>query len=247
MTSASDPRQTPTQPPLSDLMARYLQRQIAAQRAGFAVADAGGEVTPYEAAPAQPVDPRLAWGEALAVVSWLCPGIDCRQWKVPADWSRRVSSHEPAYAVAFGLGNFPQLVRNLLPLLQTRDLASLLSAERGVGLEDWGSRILRSNPQPAIRNPQSKQAKADAEWQALLANEEAALAWHRGRHEEAAGLWRDQPDSVPVHFNRGMAALFLGDSTRARAELSQAAARLPESSAWHHLARIYLALAETRA
>ncbi len=88
--------------------------------------------------------------------------------------------------------------------------------------------------------------KPPSEWQAAHANEEAALAWHRGRAEEAAALWRRQPESVPVLFNRGMAALFLGDAATARTSLDQAAAALPETGAWHHLARLYLALAAAR-
>jgi tetratricopeptide (TPR) repeat protein len=88
--------------------------------------------------------------------------------------------------------------------------------------------------------------EAPAEWQAAVANEEAALAWHRGRAEEAVALWRAQPESVPVLFNRGMAALFLGDSAEARSCLSRAVAGLPEESPWYHLGRLYLALAEMR-
>src|SRR5207244_10792645 len=84
------------------------------------------------------------------------------------------------------------------------------------------------------------------EWRAAWANEEAALAWHRGRAGDAAALWRDQPDSAPVLFNRGMAALFLGQRGEARGWLRGAADQLPEASAWHHLARLYLTLAEIR-
>jgi hypothetical protein len=51
---------------------------------------------------------------------------------------------------------------------------------------------------------------------------------------------------VPVLFNRGMAALFLGDAAEARTCLNQAVQQLPEESAWHHLGRLYLALAESR-
>ena len=39
-------------------------------------------------------------------------------------------------------------------------------------------------------------------------NEAAALAWHEGKTDEAIRLWNSLPDSVPVLFNRGMAALF---------------------------------------
>ena len=86
-----------------------------------------------------------------------------------------------------------------------------------------------------------------AEWQAAWANETAALAWHRGDAEAALKLWSEQPDSVPVLFNRGMACLFLGRHAEAKAHLSQAIAQLPESSSWHHLGALYLALAQTNA
>jgi hypothetical protein len=60
-------------------------------------------------------------------------------------------------------------------------------------------------------------------------------------------LWQAQEASVPVLFNRGMAALFLGRAAQAREPLTQAVAGLPETSAWHHLAQLYLALATARA
>jgi hypothetical protein len=85
-----------------------------------------------------------------------------------------------------------------------------------------------------------------AAWRAAQANEEAALAWHRGDAQAAADSWRTQSESVPVLFNRGMAALFLGQPAEARAPLGKAAAQLPDDGAWHHLARLYLALAEMR-
>jgi hypothetical protein len=43
-----------------------------------------------------------------------------------------------------------------------------------------------------------------------------------------------------------MAALFLDQPAEARSALGEAANRIPETSAWHHLARLYLALAEMR-
>ena len=93
---------------------------------------------------------------------------------------------------------------------------------------------------------QQQRTHVPAQWQAAWSNEEAALAWHRGQAEEAAQLWRSQPESVPVLFNRGMAALFLAQPAESRLWLSQAVAHLPETSAWHHLGRLYLALAEMR-
>jgi hypothetical protein len=57
-------------------------------------------------------------------------------------------------------------------------------------------------------------------------------------------MWQAQEPSIPVLFNRGMAALFLGQTEAAQEALRQAAAGLPETSAWHHLARLYLTLAD---
>src|SRR5207237_5397615 len=56
MTPAPDDRPTAAQPPLADLMARYLGRQTAAHVAGLAAVEPG-EVEPYEAVPVQAVDP----------------------------------------------------------------------------------------------------------------------------------------------------------------------------------------------
>ena len=72
------------------------------------------------------------------------------------------------------------------------------------------------------------------------------VALHCGRAEEALALWQAQPSSVPVLFNRGMAALFLGKAAEAKQALAEAIVKLPEASAWHHLGRLYLTLAEMR-
>ena len=85
-----------------------------------------------------------------------------------------------------------------------------------------------------------------AEWRQVWANEEAALAWHRGDFEKAVAGWRKQDDSAPVFFNRGMAALFHDEAQQARSSLAAAVAKISEDSSWHHLGKLYLALAEMR-
>jgi hypothetical protein len=80
----------------------------------------------------------------------------------------------------------------------------------------------------------------------MLANEEAALKWSRGEEEEAIQLWKAQPATAPVQFNLGMASLFRDQSAGARRALSDAANAIPEGSGWHHLAKLYSALAEMR-
>jgi hypothetical protein len=255
-------RQTSSQPPLADLLAGYLRRQAVAHADGVGYAPPAGEVVPYDLTPAQPVDPRLAWQETVAVLrTWQPTTADL---PAPPEWPTLVTAHEPAAAVALCCGNFPQLVRDLHPILQAPDLAALRpTGNRPVAvpsLLDWAAQQT-AFPQvlPAVGALRlARQFDAAAEllhrpraavpvpWQAAWANEEAALAWHRGRHEEAAALWQEQPESLAVLFNRGMAALFLGGSGEARAPLSAAIARLPEESGWHHLGCLYLALAEMR-
>jgi hypothetical protein len=177
---------------------------------------------------------------------------------VPPEWPALVSSQEPAVALAFCLGNFPQMVRNLQPLLSGAPVALRQPAPRPLAapaLLDWAS--ARRGPEALLAAGVLRLARhfdeADgllrragdlpAEWQPVRANEEAALAWHRGRAEEALALWQAQPAGVAVHFNRGMASLFLGRSTEARAALEAAVGQLPDTSAWHHLGHLYLALA----
>jgi hypothetical protein len=256
----------PNQPPLHDLFARYLTRQAAAHEDGLGMAEVGGDVVPFDAVPVQPVEPRLAWGEAVAVLGALGLPADTRPGPVPPDWPALVATHEPEVALPFCLGNFPQMVRHLPALLHAPDLAALrVSAARPAalpGLEEWAQRAAQSKDlAPALIAAAALRVArqfdgagrllrglkgAPAAWQGVLANEEAALAWHRGDAAAAVASWQAQAETAAVLFNRGMAALFLGESPAARAALGRAAAQLPEDGAWHQLARLYLALAEMR-
>src|SRR5437588_12760336 len=120
MTAPLDARDPVGQPPLSDLMARYLARQTAAHANGLAAAPSG-EVEPYEAVPVQAVDPRSAWDGATAVLGHF--GKADGKAKTPADWAALVAAQEPAAALPFAVGHFPQAVRDLLPLLRSTSLA----------------------------------------------------------------------------------------------------------------------------
>src|SRR5262249_32201198 len=115
----------PTQLPLAEPFARHLQNQLTARAVGSAPADGAGEVVPHEAGPAMPVEPRLAWDGATAALGFFQKGVKARALQRPTDWAALVAIHEPAAGIAFAAGNFPQLVRNLQPLLQAQDLAAL--------------------------------------------------------------------------------------------------------------------------
>lgn len=247
---------------LAELFTQYLHRRITAHADGLNVAETEGQVVPHEAVPVQPVDPRLAWNDTVAVVRHFPMEAEPR-WDVPPDWPTLVAAQEPAFALAFSIGNFPQLVRNLHPLLTGGDPSALHSSSQrpanvSPSILEWamsagkypqillaaGVLRLARRFDEAAELLHSK--KAPASWQALRANEEAALAWHRGQAEEALTLWQAQEPSVPVVFNRGMAALFLDRSAEARLALTDAVTQLPETSAWHHLGHLYLTLADAR-
>jgi tetratricopeptide (TPR) repeat protein len=260
MTVPSESTGRPTPPRLSDLFARYLKDQAEAQARGLGYPEPAGEVEPFEAVPVQPVDPALAWVDALAAADLLAPGA-ATQWQTPPDWPTLVAAQPPALALTFSLGNFPQLVRSLHPLLAGGDLSALRTGGGRVApppaLLEW-TRGVRDYPElllaaGVLRLTGRFDEAADllsrpapAEQQAAQGNEAAALAWSRGRADEAAALWDAQAESVPVLFNRGMAALFRGDPAAAREPLRRAVEVLPETGAWHHLGRLYLALASAR-
>jgi hypothetical protein len=262
MTRTDEPTGRPAQLPLAELFTQYLKRQMAAQTQGLGLAEPAGEVEPYDAVPVQPVDPQLAWHDTLAVARFFVPA-GSPAWAVPAEWPALVAAQEPAVALAFCFGNFPQMVRNLQPLLAGGDLTALRSLPTrpipAPGLAAWADSI-REYPQTLLAAGVLRvagqfdeaaallawTADAPAEWQAARRNEEAALAWHRGQTEQAAALWQAMDESVPVRFNRGMAALFLGHPAAARADLGRAVEQLPDTSAWHHLGQLYLALAAAR-
>jgi len=257
---------------LSELLARYVSGQATRFQEGVPVPDLGGEVVLHDAAgAAQAVDPRLAWDEAIAALSF---GGPMPAGSLPApcsapEWKVLVTTQEPALDLAFCAGNFPQMVRNLGLLLggfggKSTEPARPRPSFRSDALVEWAEKsAARSLPQAllgagVLRVAQEFDragellrrvgASVSPEWRAALVNEEAALAWHSGRRNEGADLWQTRGDRshLPTLFNLGLAALFLGKPAEARAPLSQAVSKLPEANSWHHLARLYLTLAEMR-
>jgi hypothetical protein len=255
------------QVPLAELFRHYLERQVSAHSTGWADVESFGEVEPYEVAASQPVDPRLAWEEALVAVQCFAPEKKVPELAQPRDWATLVASHEPVVALPLCSGNYPQLLRNLQGLLQADDLTVLKPTAgrptNAASLLDWASATLEKRTFPdslialgALRLAKQFDAarKLIAEhgkhvpgaWSAAWSNEEAALAWHQGRSEAAATIWKSLPESVPASFNCGLAALFTSQPKAALPLLGRVVAQLPETSAWHHLARLYLTLAEMR-
>jgi hypothetical protein len=254
-------QETAVQPNLSDLLARYLERQADARAVGIASYD--GEVLPYEVGPVQPLDPKLAWDEAQTVLQFYGSAAQRRQ--APPNWAHLVGNHESTVAVAFAAGNFPQLMRNFQAILARPNLAEMRpEAGRPAAAADvaaWVADVARNKQYPqmlialgtlrlakhfeaADAFVRAHDADVPADWRSAWENEKAAVAWHSGRCDEARKIWDALEPTVPVLFNRGMAALFAGDAGLAKQHLSAALAQLPASSSWHHLGRLFVILAD---
>jgi hypothetical protein len=250
----------PVPPSLESLMSSYLERQAQTRELGLETGVVG-DVVPYEAGPVQPIDARTAWDEALVPLKLYNLST---KLKAPPGWVQLVARCEPQVAVAVGAGNFPQMVRDFHRLLRLSD--ALKPSEPGPALEtpaeflEWVNAIARAPKFPqallalgglrlarqferADRFVQEMEAHVPAEARAAWDNEVAALRWHEGRRAEARDLWQKLPDSVPVRFNRALAALFAGDVSLARPLFEEVMRDLPDSAAWHHLARVYHTLA----
>jgi tetratricopeptide (TPR) repeat protein len=256
--------ETSVQPNLTELLAGYLAKQADAQGLGIATYD--GEVTPYEVGPVQPLDPKLAWDEALAVLAFYGSATTPRR-QAPPHWSHLVAGHESIVAIAFCTGNFPQLMRNLHAILAQPNVAEFRpSVGRPASASDltgWVADIAQKKQYPqmllalgtlrlakhfeaADAFVRAHDADIPAEWRVGWENEKAAVAWHSGRFDEARATWDALEPTVPVLFNRGMAALFAGDVSAAKRHLDAVIAKLPTTSAWHHLGRLYLILCDLR-
>jgi tetratricopeptide (TPR) repeat protein len=235
-----------------------------AHEAGFEIAVSQGEVVPYSTAAIQPVDAKLAWTEARAVLAYFEPPLDGSTWKVPPDWSHLLSNQIGSTAIPFCLGNYPQLVQDLGSLMQLGSLTApqpplvlSISSTLGawLGKATWQGNVLNPLMSSAILRMAGHLDRCDEllneskqdmpkHFTAAWSNELAALLWHRGHLDEAAALWNKQAASTPILFNRGLAALVAGKTKLARENLSQAIDNLPEDNAWHHLAGVYMALAD---
>jgi tetratricopeptide (TPR) repeat protein len=254
---------TKTPPTIAELTAGYLGRTADAETLISAV-DALGDVEPHEVSVGLRAEPRLAWQESLEVLSYLVPTR--ASLSAPAEWGGLVVRQKAVSALPFSLGSYPQRVRELTSLLQARDLKTLLpkTVESGTapsGLVRWANAQIERKELPhaliaaaifrcandfenAEATLKSLGGSIDPQWAAVLENERAALAWERGDFQTARAFWAAMPESAPVLFNRGMAELFLGSRLAAAKSLRAAAAMLPETSAWHHLANLYLVVSE---
>ncbi len=244
-------------------MIRYVNRPVDAASIE-AEAGALGEVEPHEVAVGFRTDPRLAWNEGLAAVGSFGQK-SLKNAPAPADWAAVVVRHDSVASQPLALASYPQRVRDLTALLQSKDLTKLRpsgeSRPASSSLSSWaGKQAAKNDPALTLLAAAVLRAAGDLEQaesllngvrsqvseelRPALVNEEAALLWSKSDAAGAAALWESLPESPVVLFNRGMSALFLGQTAKARENLKKAIALIPETDGWHHLASLYLALAE---
>src|SRR5262249_23520074 len=102
-------------PPMNDMLRNLLERRSAAHAAGLAAVDRS-EVEPFEAVPAQVLDPKQAWHEASAAIAHSDAGGPVA---APSDWPEIVAAMPPLVALPFAAGHFPQAVRDLQRLARS--------------------------------------------------------------------------------------------------------------------------------
>jgi hypothetical protein len=242
-------------PTLQELLAKYL-----AQSAEAPVLPVS-EVEPHQAALPAWTEPRAVWGEALRTAQLLLPAQAAWQCEVSAAWAKLLGESGTQGAVTFCLGHVPQLLYDVTPLLtKGRQALKLPEPRPDAGPAPEGSLTKNASlPEKFLHTACLRMAghfaaaeqqlmalakEGGSEYALLLANERAALAWQRGDVKAAVQLWSTRAEQPVFAFNLGLAALCQGDVTTAATHLKKAAGALPESDPWHHLAHVYLTLAE---
>jgi hypothetical protein len=249
------------QPKLEELLARFLNRQAQAQEIGLANFGTSSEVLLHDAGPVLPVDAGLAWQSATEALPFFHKTKE--KFSAPPSWPNIIANRDPEVAIPFCLGNYPQLMRNFHAILHHGKLGELRpQAGRPIlapALTDWaetqanqfpqillaiGTMRLANHLESAWKSLAVLENKTPSLWQACLQNEKASILWHQGQADHAMDIWSKMKPTVPVWFNLGMGALFLEKSSQATGPLNQAVEQIPETSSWHHLARLYLTLAQ---
>jgi hypothetical protein len=255
----------PISPPsLDELTSRFLATRAA--RTADPI-EPEGDVVPHEVAGGFRAPTRLTWDEALAVFRVF--DVEAERMVSPPEWAAFINLDLPAVGLPLAAGVFPQRFRQVPGSLAVGDLSSMLPSAPGEaipqfqGLRGWIRKTLRSNSPTALLVASGIAATlgdwADADealnlvdscqeekWRTVCENQHAALLWLRGRHDEALSTWKAQHDQPAIAFNRGMASLFMGKMASAVPSLETANGRLPDSTGWCHLARLYLSLAQSR-
>lgn len=234
------------QPSLAALTAKYLAQSEA-------IGDLEQDVELHEVQSAFATDPKAAWTEAMAAAKLLGATETA---PMPADWAAFVRQSAAVDYLPMCIGHFPQQVSDVSILLSETKAKKSHAEPRG-----WTNKTAKSNAMSALLEAAAarvlgrtadaekllRQAEQLADTDALknlVKNELAALGWSTGDRNRAVALWTELSQTAVGAFNLGVSAMATTHKADARNWFQLAASRLPETSGWHHLAKLYLALAQ---
>jgi hypothetical protein len=209
-------------------------------------------VEPYDASPALAVDTEAAWKDVRFVAGNY--GLTLSQKDIPQEWQEITQRRASATFVPCALGHYPQQISDWNASVEPLKKRGNLAAERQITLSQEAKIRKRAQAEPLFAVSLARLAGAmdlaleilaaikptkDNAW--VIENEKAAIHWQAGETNAAEAIWAKLPVNTVVLFNRGMAAAFHGDQAQATKHLESAAAGLPETSGWYHLAQMHLA------
>lgn len=209
------------------------------------------EVELYQAQPALGLDLGMAWNEALLPGTLLSEEEPPVSARFPSAWNaaRNVSLAAP-FPCCIGLA--PQFLQKIDYILDNassffqKELPTMpvgMTAE--VTLDNKTTLSQLAIARLAGDFEQVHRLIPELDGEQLQKNEHAAQLWLAGKREEARHAWDSLDGKHPViGFNQGLAALAHGDVARGRKCLTAAAKGFDESTGWHHLAELYLAVAQ---
>ncbi|HQR07804.1 MAG TPA: hypothetical protein PLN21_13335 [Gemmatales bacterium] len=208
------------------------------------------EVELYQAQPALGLDLGIAWSEALLPGQLLAEEEPRVSARFPASWNaaRHVTLAAP-FPCCIGMA--PQFLQKIDAIMEN---AEAFFQQETVGMPMLSADITLDNKTPLSQMAIARLA-GDAnqierlipqlDGELLQKNERAAQLWFAGRLDEAREAWDNLDGENPViAFNQGLAAMATGDVERGRECLAIAVEGFPESTGWHHLAELYLAVAD---
>ena len=208
------------------------------------------EVELYQAQPALGLDLAMAWNEAMLPGVLLAEVEPKMKSRFPAAWNaaRNLSLAAP-FPCCVGMA--PQFLQKIDGILDNADvffqqevtLPTAMSAE--VNLENKSPLSQLAVARLAGDVALSNRLINELDGELIQKNEQAAQLWLSGNRADARQIWDDLETENPViAFNQGLAALAAGDREHGRERLNVAVQGFEESTGWHHLAELYLAIAQ---
>ncbi|HQR42685.1 MAG TPA: hypothetical protein PLX97_08370 [Gemmatales bacterium] len=232
-----------THPRWQDLLTKLLHQEH--------VDEPVSEVEPYQAQPALGLDLGLAWNDAVLPGLLLADGELRLASRYPGAWAAaRHQALTGPFPCCIGLA--PQFLQSIQGILNNATAFLQQPVVNQTGNMTAEQTLDNKTPlsQLAIARLAGDHGKAaelipQLDGELLQQNERAAQLWLEGDRVAARQQWDSLDDSQPViAFNQGLAALVAGDTRRGRECLTRAAKGFSDTTGWHHLAELYLALAQ---